>query len=109
MIDGNLNIMCLTRSSLDDSKFELSKQISLIFEKISCNISFSGGYTGWEPNENSPILEKAKQAYEKLFSSEPKINVIHAGLECGIIGSHYPKILVQKHKETKIQNNRDKI
>ena len=92
LIDGNLNIMCLTRSSLDDSKFELSKQISLIFEKISCNISFSGGYTGWEPNENSPILEKAKQAYEKLFSSEPKINVIHAGLECGIIGSHYPKM-----------------
>ena len=25
-----------------------------------------------------------------MFSSEPKVNVIHAGLECGIIGSHYP-------------------
>ena len=33
LIDGNLNIIYLTRSSMDDSKFELSKQISLIFEK----------------------------------------------------------------------------
>ena len=67
LIDGNLNIMCLTRSSMDDSKFELSKQISLIFEKISCNISFSGGYTGWEPNEYSPILKSQASLREIIF------------------------------------------
>ena len=90
LIEGELKIMCLTRSSKEDSKAKLSKLISNIFEDISCDCTFSGGYPGWEPNINSKILKEVKNSYINLFSSEPKVNVIHAGLECGIIGSHYP-------------------
>ena len=90
LIEGELKIMCLTRSSSEDSKAKLSKVISNIFEDISCDCTFSGGYPGWEPNINSKTLKEVKNSYIKLFSSEPKVNVIHAGLECGIIGSHYP-------------------
>ena len=90
LIEGELKIMCLTRSSSEDSKAKLSKVISNIFEDISCDCKFSGGYPGWEPNINSKTLKEVKNSYIKLFSSEPKVNVIHAGLECGIIGSHYP-------------------
>ncbi len=90
LIEGELKIMCLTRSSSEDSKTKLSKVISNIFEDISCDCTFSGGYPGWEPNINSKTLKEVKNSYIKLFSSEPKVNVIHAGLECGIIGSHYP-------------------
>ena len=88
--DGKLKIQCLTRSSSEDSKEKLSKKISKIFENINCECVFSGGYPGWEPNINSLTLKEAKKSYTKLFSSDPKVNVIHAGLECGIIGSHYP-------------------
>ena len=90
--DGKLKIQCLTRSSSEDSKEKLSKIISNIFENISCKCIFSGGYQGWEPNINSLTLKEAKRSYLNLFSSDPKVNVIHAGLECGIIGSHYPKM-----------------
>ena len=90
--DGNLKIQCLTRSSSEDSKEKLSKIISKIFENINCQCIFSGGYPGWEPNINSLTLKEAKRSYLNLFSSDPKVNVIHAGLECGIIGSHYPKM-----------------
>ena len=90
LIEGELKIMCLTRSSSEDSKAKLSKVISNIFEDISCDCTFSGGYPGWEPNINSKTLKEVKNSYIKLFSSEPKVNVIHAGVECGIIGSHYP-------------------
>ena len=38
------------------------------------------------------IRDRAIDSYEKLFSENPKVNVIHAGLECGIIGSHYPDL-----------------
>ena len=90
--NGDLKVQCLTRSSSEDSKSKLSKIISKIFNNISCKCIFSGGYPGWEPNVNSLTLKEAKDSYIKLFSSEPKVNVIHAGLECGIIGSHYPKM-----------------
>ena len=90
LVNGELKIMCLTRSSSEESKNKLSKIISNIFENISCSCTFSGGYPGWEPNINSKTLREVKNSYIKLFSSEPKVNVIHAGLECGIIGSHYP-------------------
>ena len=92
LIEGKLKIMCLTRSSSEDSKAQLSKVISKIFEDISCDCTFSGGYPGWEPNIDSNTLKEVKNSYIKLFSSEPKVNVIHAGLECGIIGSHYPEM-----------------
>ena len=92
LIEGELKIMCLTRSSSEDSKAKLSKVISNIFEDISCDCTYSGGYPGWEPNINSKTLKEVKNSYIKLFSSEPKVNVIHAGLECGIIGSHYPEM-----------------
>ena len=92
LLDGNLKVQCLTRSSSEDSKSKLSEIISQIFNKISCKCTFSGGYPGWEPNVNSITLKEAKKSYIKLFKSEPKVNVIHAGLECGIIGSHYPKM-----------------
>ena len=92
LIEGKLKIQCLTRSSSENSKDKLSKIISNIFENIGCDSKFSGGYPGWEPNMNSATLKKVKNSYRKLFSSEPKVNVIHAGLECGIIGSHYPEM-----------------
>ena len=92
LIEGKLKIQCLTRSSSENSKDKLSKIISNIFENIGCDSKFSGGYPGWEPNLNSATLKGVKDSYITLFSSEPKVNVIHAGLECGIIGSHYPEM-----------------
>ena len=92
LTEGVLKIQCLTRSSSDNSKEQLSNIISNIFENIGCDCRFSGGYPGWEPNFKSVTLEKVKDSYLKLFSSNPKVNVIHAGLECGIIGSHYPEM-----------------
>ena len=38
---------------------------------------------------NSPLLKRCKDVYQNLFGKEPSVEVIHAGLECGIIGSKY--------------------
>lgn len=53
---------------------------------------FSGGYSGWQPNVNSPILHAMKRVYCEKFGKEPEVKVIHAGLECGIIGANYPNM-----------------
>ena len=38
---------------------------------------------------NSELLKKCVKIYDKIFGTEPTIEMIHAGLECGIIGSKY--------------------
>ena len=90
--DGSISIKCLTRSSVENSKNELSNLISNIFKNKGFEVKLSGGYPGWEPNMNSDILSVAINCYKKLNNESPKVNVIHAGLECGIIGSHYPNM-----------------
>ncbi|MCG8452510.1 MAG: aminoacyl-histidine dipeptidase [Spirochaetales bacterium] len=47
-------------------------------------------YPPWEPSASSPILEKSQALWKKLYNQEPVVEVIHAGLECGIIGTKYP-------------------
>ena len=90
--DGSILIKCLARSSVENSKSELSSLISNIFKNKDFEVKLSGGYPGWEPNMNSEILSIAVNCYKKLYNESPKVNVIHAGLECGIIGSHYPNM-----------------
>jgi dipeptidase D len=38
----------------------------------------------------SPILDVLTDLYEKQNNQKPKVVACHAGLECGILGTHYP-------------------
>jgi|TARA_B110001450_G_scaffold255755_1_gene284134 dipeptidase D len=89
---GNLMIKCLTRSSDEPSKEELKNFIKSLFIDYNYSVNFSGDYPGWQPNMESEILAKLIKVYKKLNNSDPNVAACHAGLECGIIGSHYPKL-----------------
>ncbi|MBV6396909.1 MAG: Cytosol non-specific dipeptidase [Anaerolineales bacterium] len=39
----------------------------------------------WQPNMDSPLLKKCAAAYRSLNGKAPKVEIIHAGLECGVI------------------------
>ncbi len=88
--DGKIHIGCLTRSSVESSKFDLANALRSTFELIGCEVTFGGSYPGWTPNVNSPILEVLKEIYEKQNGSKPAVVACHAGLECGILGTNYP-------------------
>jgi len=88
--DGNIHIGCLTRSSVESSKFDLANALRSTFELIGCEVTFGGSYPGWTPNVNSPILEVLKEIYEKQNGTKPAVVACHAGLECGILGTNYP-------------------
>jgi dipeptidase D len=47
-------------------------------------------YPGWKPNLNSNILKLSKKIFKEMYNEEPKVEAIHAGLECGIIGENFP-------------------
>ena len=91
--DGKSVILrSLLRSSVESRKEELASSIESLFSLAGAKVEFTGGYPGWEPNLDSPILKTMTEVYENKFGKTPKVMIIHAGLECGILGTHYPNM-----------------
>lgn len=88
--DNCVTVMCLTRSSVESRKEELQSIIESTFAMAGAEVVFSGSYPGWKPNLNSNILQVMKSTYLENYGKEPRVIIIHAGLECGIIGRNYP-------------------
>lgn len=90
--DGDISIGCLTRSSVETSKFDLANALRSAFELSGCEVNLSGSYPGWTPNVKSEILDILVHVYEKQNNGKPKVVACHAGLECGILGTNYPNM-----------------
>ena len=87
---GEINIKCLTRSSVDSSKNDLANTLRATFELTGCEVEFSGEYPGWTPKMDASILKVMADLYEELHGEKAHVAACHAGLECGILGQHYP-------------------
>jgi dipeptidase D len=90
--DGNYTAMCLTRSSVDSEKMDEANAIRATFELIGAQVEFSGSYPGWTPRPGAGIVKLMSEIYRKRFNGEPHVLACHAGLECGILGTNYPKM-----------------
>lgn len=91
MTESEIKVMCLSRSNIESRKEEFMEILDSCFRLAGADVEFSGSYNGWKPNPNSRILEKMSEVYKQTFpGKEPKVMVIHAGLECGIISTNYP-------------------
>jgi len=88
--DGEIEIACLTRSSVESSKLDLANTLRATFELTGCEVEFSGDYPGWTPNMDASILKVMTNIYERLNNEKPHVAACHAGLECGILGQNYP-------------------
>ncbi|WP_442845881.1 aminoacyl-histidine dipeptidase [Leeuwenhoekiella sp. H156] len=89
---GAIEVLCLTRSSVESSRTDLANTVRSAFELTGCEVHFSGAYPGWKPNMNSPILKVLVDKYKKINNHEPHVAACHAGLECGILGQNYPEM-----------------
>jgi len=89
---GQIKIDCLTRSSVESSRDDVAKSLQSAFELSGCEVSFGGEYPGWQPKRDSEILKLVDDTYYKLHNERAHVMACHAGLECGIIGQHYPEM-----------------
>ena len=91
--DGKqVKLQSLMRSSVRSEKEAVGDAIKAVFELAGAEVELSGSYDGWNPNMQSPILKAMLASYEALYGKAPAVTAIHAGLECGIIGSNYPNL-----------------
>lgn len=88
--DGKFKMIALLRSSVNTAKEDLRGMMESVFQLAGANYEFTGGYDGWKPNMDSPILKSMLASYKDLYGKTPEIKAIHAGLECGILGGIYP-------------------
>ena len=88
--NGEIKIECLTRSSVESSKWDLANMLRATFELTGCEVEFSGDYPGWKPNMDSKILKVLERIYVEMNNEKPHVAACHAGLECGILGQNYP-------------------
>ncbi|OXU14731.1 beta-Ala-His dipeptidase [Sedimentisphaera salicampi] len=70
----------------------LNNTIENTCRRLGFECTFRGRYPGWEPAGSSDLLGKAEDAFEKVAGRPAEMEIIHAGLECGIISRKYPGI-----------------
>ena len=87
-----IEISILVRSSSESRKYAVCSSLESIFALAGAKVEETGGYNGWQPDIDSPILRLARTTYKDIFGKEPEVKVMHAGLECGIIQGAYPKM-----------------
>lgn len=75
------------RSSVESDKDNLIAKLAALVELTGGNYEVTGDYPGWKYRVHSPLREKMVKLYVEMYGTEPKVEAIHAGLECGLLGS----------------------
>lgn len=75
------------RSNKKSAHLYLEDRLSAFATSVSCKVEKSGHYPPWEYNANSKLQEIYKEKYMEKFGAYPRVEAIHAGLECGVFAS----------------------
>lgn len=82
---GKCSASYAIRSSVESAKEALSEKMKALIEFTGAKFAVSGNYPGWAFKENSQLREDCVRVYTEMYGEAPKIEAIHAGLECGLL------------------------
>ena len=88
--DDTVQASYSVRSSVDSQKQMLKERLACLMEQLGGRVEYAGEYTGWEYQEHSPLRDLMVEVFRDQYGKEPKIEAIHAGLECGIFAGKMP-------------------
>ena len=87
-IDEEQISLCFSvRSSLESAKEFIARKLRQLTESLGGTATYRGEYPGWPYARDSKLRDRCVKVYKEQYGKEPKIEVIHAGLECGILSS----------------------
>ena len=90
--DGEAKILILARSSSESMLEYEQEMFEAVFGMAGMKVEYGGQYGAWQPNFDSPIAAQMAALYERMEGKPALVQVVHAGLECSIIGEVYPKM-----------------
>jgi len=88
--EHNVIMHLSTRSSIKTALQDLRDRINAVAKLSGAKVTEETPYPGWKPNLDSKILKLSKKIFKDMYGNEPKVEAIHAGLECGILGEKFP-------------------
>ena len=87
-----INLGFSVRSSIESAKYMLVEKLYALTESLGGNCKSAGDYPGWAYRVDSPLRDSMAVIYKEMFGKEPKIEAIHAGLECGFFLGKIPEL-----------------
>jgi dipeptidase D len=90
--DGVVEIVTSQRSAIEGSKEMARRLVATACRLAGFEVEHSGNYPGWKPEPDSEIVRKSKAVYEAMYGTTPTVIAMHAGLETGVLGTHYPEM-----------------
>ena len=82
--DREFNLIINIRSLAESEKEALSDKLAYLIETIGGKYTEEYDYPAWEYEKDSPLRDKAFDAFQRMFGRNPKLRGFHSGLECGI-------------------------
>ncbi len=88
--DSSMTLHESARSNVDAELEAYRRSIADIGRLGGWKVTLDPAYPGWAPNPSSPFLKFVKDQYDRVVDGEVRVEAVHAGLECGIIGARIP-------------------
>lgn len=85
--DDNITLDFAVRSNKQSAMEAVVQKLKMLSTCIPCSAYTSGFYPPWEYKENSWLQQIYTECFTRQFGKAPKVEAIHAGLECGVFSA----------------------
>ena len=89
---SHLLVEFMVRSGVNSQNAFLTERVVLITEAFDGKATVRSSYPAWEYRNESAFRDLCVRVYKDLTGTEPAVEVIHAGLECGILSGKLPEL-----------------
>jgi dipeptidase D len=87
--EGVVSIVTSQRSLKESCLDMVTGMVTAVGRLAGAKVETIGRYPGWDPDPASKVLAVCEEVYTEMRGKKPAVKVIHAGLECGIIGKKF--------------------
>lgn len=77
-------------SSVATQKEMLVARLRCLMAQLGGSVNVSGDYPAWEYRKDSPLRERMIDVFREQYGHDPKVEDIHAGVECGLFAGKLP-------------------
>lgn len=82
-----VNMTFALRSNKQSALDALEERVRLFGKMAGCVTAAAGHYPPWEYRSESDLRTTTAEVYAEQYGKAPKIEAIHAGLECGVLAA----------------------
>lgn len=90
--NGVLTLASMSRSSNPIALEDVVATSEAVARLAGAKPEIVRSYPPWRPDLDSHLLATARATFERLFGRAPRLEVVHGGLECAVIGEKLPGI-----------------